>query len=88
VIQPAEGHRLNSGTLPEIKAGRGGRRPGAGRKPSRAKPTPSPAEGALRESLRACVNGFLAERQETTWDEVAAALTGVLARARALQREA
>jgi hypothetical protein len=83
VIQPAEGHRLNSGPVSVIKAGRGGRRPGAGR-PSRPKPQPSPAEEAVFEAVRVAVNQLLKGEAPPALADVAGALARLLARARAL----
>jgi hypothetical protein len=81
---------LNSGTASEIKRGRGGRRPGAGRppKPSHPQPQPSPAEEAVYKAIRATVNALLESEPAPSMADIAGALARLLARARALQREA
>jgi hypothetical protein len=82
--------RLKSPDSAEIKSGRGGRRPGAGRppKPSRPKPQPSEAEEAIFQSLREAVNVLLGTEPAPSLVDIAGALARLLARAKALQREA
>jgi hypothetical protein len=70
-----------------IKAGRGGRRPGAGR-PARPKSQPSPAEKAVFEVVRGAVNQLLEGEAPPALADVAGALSRLLARARAMQRGA
>jgi hypothetical protein len=76
---------LNSSNAVEIKRGRGGRRPGAGR-PPRPRPLPSPSEEALAEKLWTVAALFLGMQAATSADMVKA-LARLLKRARTLQRE-
>jgi hypothetical protein len=76
---------LNSGGPDEIKRGRGGCRPGAGR-PPRPKALRPPAEEALAERLWTVTALFLGMQAATPAD-VVNALAGLQKRARALQRE-
>jgi hypothetical protein len=82
---------LNTGTPAETQSKRGGRRPGAGRPRApgiRQKPEFTAGEEVVFQTLREAVNRLLDSDPAPSMADIAGALARLLARARALQREA